>query len=155
MSANRKERESEREAAMQCLYGLDMTGDDPEAGLKDPMPPETGETEDSSDPKVAAVLESREQSKYLKKTLNLFREHEEQIDDTIRKNLLKWKFERISKVDLAILRLAITEIEYMGTPPKIMINSAVDLAKKYSGDKSFRFINGVLAGYLKARKASR
>ena len=71
------------------------------------------------------------------------------IDDTIKKYSISWSIERISKVDLAILRLAFFEILETDTPNSILVNEAVDLAKKYSSEKASSFINGVLGGYLK------
>ena len=60
-----------------------------------------------------------------------------------------WKIERISKVDLVLLRLAIYEILYTETPYKVAINEAIELSKKYSEEGSSNFINGVLASIVK------
>jgi N utilization substance protein B len=72
------------------------------------------------------------------------------IDEKIEKNLKQdWKLERISKVDLSILRLAIYEILYKEIPFKVAINEAVELAKKYGEDSSKKFVNGILASIVK------
>ena len=72
------------------------------------------------------------------------------ITSTIEKNLKKdWKIERISKVTLAILKLAIYEIIYSKLPFKVVINEAVELAKKYGEDSSPVFVNGILASVVK------
>ena len=69
----------------------------------------------------------------------------EEIDSIIKENLSGWKIERISKVSLAILRLAVYEIKYLDSiPTGASINEAVELAKKYSIDSDAAFINGVL-----------
>ena len=60
-----------------------------------------------------------------------------------------WKLERISKIDLAILKLAIYEIKYKEIPFKVVINEAVELAKKYGEDSSKNFVNGILAVVVK------
>ena len=60
-----------------------------------------------------------------------------------------WKLSRISKMDLAILKLAIYEIKFSDVPYKVSINEAVELAKKYGEDKSKNFVNGVLASIVK------
>ena len=60
-----------------------------------------------------------------------------------------WKIDRISKVDLAILKLAIYEIKYKDIPFKVVINEAVELAKKYGEDNSKNFVNGILASIIK------
>jgi len=67
-----------------------------------------------------------------------------QIDEKIRRNVRDWPFERIPKVDLAILRLAAYEMTLEGSHTRIAINEAVELAKQYSSDKAPQFINGVL-----------
>lgn len=72
-------------------------------------------------------------------------ENIESIDDVIRKNLKSWAMERIAKVDLTILRMAIFELLYCkDTPQSVVINEAVELAKTFGGDDSGSFINGVL-----------
>ena len=73
-----------------------------------------------------------------------------EIDKEIEKNLkTEWKLERISKIDLSILRLAIYEIKYKEVPFKVAINEAVELAKKYGEDTSKKFVNGILASVVK------
>lgn len=73
-------------------------------------------------------------------------EHYDEIMDIIKDNTVGYKVERIFKVDLAILVLAVYELKFDGSSPKeAIINEAVTLAKKYSTEKSFSFINGVLA----------
>jgi N utilization substance protein B len=71
------------------------------------------------------------------------------IDENIQKYSISWNIDRISKVDLAILRLAFFEMLDSDTPHTILVNEAVDLAKKYSSEKASSFINGVIGGYLK------
>ena len=71
--------------------------------------------------------------------------HEEFIDGKIQKFAKNWAFDRIAKVDLAILRLAIYELCFCpGTPVPVVINEALELSKCYSSDDSKRFINGIL-----------
>ena len=68
----------------------------------------------------------------------------------IEKNLkTDWKVERISKVDLSLLKLAIYEIKYKNLAFKIVINEVVELAKKYGEDQSKNFVNGILASIIK------
>lgn len=69
----------------------------------------------------------------------------EKIDDRILSKLKNWTKKRIFKVDLAILRLAVYELEYdKSVPYKVVINEAVEIAKKYGNDESYTFVNGVL-----------
>ena len=79
-------------------------------------------------------------------------EHREEIDDMISKNLKAgWKITRISKVSLALLRLAIFEILYRDdVPVSVSINEAVELSKKYTVKDDTSFINGVLGAVAKS-----
>ena len=71
------------------------------------------------------------------------------IINEIEKNLKSdWKIDRISKIDLSILKLAIYEIQYKEIPFKVVINEAVELAKKYGEDSSKNFVNGILASIV-------
>lgn len=67
------------------------------------------------------------------------------IDATISKHLINWKIDRLSKIDLSILRLAVYEITFEEDIPSIVcVNEAIELAKEYSQDITGAFINGVL-----------
>lgn len=77
-------------------------------------------------------------------------EHNQEILDIIEKHLKGYVISRVFKVDLAILTLAVYELKYEKTlPSAVVINEAVELAKKFSTDKSYSFINGVLASIQK------
>ena len=70
---------------------------------------------------------------------------QEEADEIIKRNLKGWTIDRISKVSLAILRMAVYEMMYMDDiPVNVSINEAVELAKKYAADDDFAFINGTL-----------
>ncbi|SCY98676.1 transcription antitermination factor NusB [Alkaliphilus peptidifermentans] len=74
-----------------------------------------------------------------------------EIDTTIDSYSKSWKIDRIAKVDLAILRLALAEILYLDEIPyAVSINEAVELAKKYSSNESDSYINGILGKYAEA-----
>ena len=69
----------------------------------------------------------------------------EQIDELIRAQLEHWDFSRVSRVELAILRVSVYALRFQsGIPPRVVIDEAIDIAKRFSGDESYRFINGVL-----------
>lgn len=71
--------------------------------------------------------------------------HSEEIDQLIAKSAPEWPIDKISKVDLVILRVAIFEIMYGDkTPVKVAIDEAVELAKEFGNDTSSKFVNGVL-----------
>jgi transcription antitermination protein NusB len=66
------------------------------------------------------------------------------LDAVIEKHCENWRFERLAATDRAILRLAIHEMNAADTPPKVVLNEAVELAKKFSSEESGAFVNGVL-----------
>ncbi len=75
------------------------------------------------------------------------------LDDIIANHVEKWELDRIARLDHIILRLAICEIRYFDDiPPKVAINEAIEIAKKYSTGKSDKFINGVLDAVLRQKK---
>ncbi len=78
----------------------------------------------------------------------LVNRHLRAIDHILDKMATSWDLDRISLVDLAILRVAVAEIKYVGTPAPIVINEAVEMAKRYSGEESSAFVNGILGAYL-------
>lgn len=87
---------------------------------------------------------------YIKDAVYGINKNEKEILDEISKYLKSdWKIDRISKIDLCILKLAIYEIKYKELPYKVAINEAVELAKKYGEDTSKKFVNGILANIVK------
>lgn len=78
--------------------------------------------------------------------------HLAEIDEKIGQKAEGWSFSRLPKADLSVMRLAVYEILYdEDVPDGVAINEAVELAKRYGGDKSYRFVNGVLASVVKER----
>ena len=71
------------------------------------------------------------------------------IDKLIEKAAPAWPINNLNKIDLAILRLAVYELENGDTPPKVIIDEAVELAKEYGAESSSSFINGVLGTIYK------
>lgn len=97
-------------------------------------------------------IESEEQKNSIKETFNGIKKYEQEIRDLISENLKEnWTFNRISKIDVAILKLAIYELIYSKIPYKVVINEAVEIAKKYGDDSAKSFINGVLASIVKEK----
>lgn len=90
---------------------------------------------------------------YIKQIFNGIKENKEEILSLIENNLKeKWSVDRISKIDFAILEVAIFELIYSKLPYKVVINEAVELAKKYGDDNSKSFVNGILASIVKEKK---
>lgn len=87
---------------------------------------------------------------YIKDTILGIAKYKEEIDTFIKNSLTaEWKIERISKINLSLLKLAIYEIKYKDIPFKVEINEVVELAKLYGEDTSSSFINGALAKFIK------
>lgn len=97
-------------------------------------------------------ISSQEAKEYIKDVVNGTSKNSNKIVDLISKNLKKdWDIERVSKVNLALLKLAIYEIQYKEIPFKVAINEAVELAKTYGEETSPVFINGILASIVKEK----
>lgn len=75
-----------------------------------------------------------------------------EIDDIIAKRSIGWSLDRINRVDRSILRLSIYELNNSDTPTSVIINEAVNLAKKYGTDDSSKFVNGILGGLVEKEK---
>jgi N utilization substance protein B len=131
-------RKTAREMAMKLFYEYEITGE----FQKDTM--RVMEDEFKNNTAEADIT-------YIDQMTGGFPEKKEEIDAIIKKNLVGWNFDRLSKLDLSILRIALYEMKYLETPYKVAINEAVELAKVYSGDKAPSFINGVLGGYVNSR----
>lgn len=97
-------------------------------------------------------ISSEEAKSYIKDVVKGTSTNSQEILELISNNLKKdWNLERITKVNLALLKLAIYEIKYKDIPFKVAINEAVELAKKYGEETSPVFINGILASIVKEK----
>lgn len=91
-----------------------------------------------------------EEHLYLSDIIKGFSENRDEIDAIISKYSQGWKIERISKIDLAVMRIALTEIIYRkDIPLQVSINEALEICKKYSSEESSKFINGILGTYVR------
>ena len=89
----------------------------------------------------------------LPKTIKTIKTHFKKIDKIIAQSAPEWPVDKLNKVDLAILRLAIYELIIVKkTPPKVIIDEAVEIAKEFGTEKTPKFINGVLGNVIKSNK---
>ncbi|MBC8312958.1 MAG: transcription antitermination factor NusB [Candidatus Cloacimonetes bacterium] len=95
---------------------------------------------------------TNQQNKFIEMLVKNTYKNLESIDELIKRFLKNWDFKRISVMDKMILRLAIMEMEFTETSPKIIINEAIEIAKKFCGDKSGKFINGILDAVMHREK---
>ena len=135
-----------RESAIQFLFSTDFNRNE----NLDEMLKEFFEAEkESTDDKPQEALNKNDIG-FTEEIIRGTIENLEQIDQLIQSNITGWTKERIAKVDLAILRLALFEIIFRGDiPGSVAINEAIELAKKYSTDESGGFINGVLGKIIR------
>ena len=89
---------------------------------------------------------TEEEHAYIAEKFDRIKDHVAEIDAKINEVAKGWKTDRMGKAELAILRLAVYEMQYdEDVPVKVAINEAVELAKKFGGDESPSFVNGILA----------
>jgi transcription antitermination protein NusB len=74
--------------------------------------------------------------------------HRDEADALVKEYAIGWDIFRINPVDLSLLRIAFYELLHLETPPSIILNEAIELAKKYSTDDSPKFVNGILGKYV-------
>ncbi len=97
-------------------------------------------------------ITSNEAKEYISDIIEGTNKYSKEILEKISKNLKEdWDIERVSKINLALLKLAIYEIDYKNLPYKVVINEVVELAKKYGEETSKVFINGILASVVKEK----
>ena len=96
--------------------------------------------------KLLYSLQINKSTDELEDQLNIFEESENIVDAETKQD---WTIDRISKIDLALLKLGIYEMLYSKLPYKVVVNEVVELAKRYGDDNSKAFVNGVLASIIK------
>lgn len=130
-----------RDTAMRLIYEWIMGGDG---------------SLDCIDETIEATRLDSEDYDFIKRTVDGTKGHVLEIDRQISALSSGWKLERISKVDLAILRVAVYEMLFSGDISQgIAINEAVELAKRYGTERSPKFINGVLGGISRSLAAKK
>lgn len=129
-------RKQAREGSMQLLYQMTLN-------------------DDFSDDALRSYLDNfsfgKSETEYIEDAIENIMRNLDSIDKSIEENLKDWEIERVAKVDLSILRIAIYEILYReDIPIQVSINEAIEISKKYSSEDSYRFINGVLGGFVRS-----
>ncbi len=82
-------------------------------------------------------------------------DHLEEIDSELERQTAHWRLDRLAAVDRNILRLAMYELLFLGdTPHPVIIDEAIEIAKKFGAEESSRFVNGVLDGFVKRRASA-
>lgn len=131
-------RKSSREKAMELSFGVELSKDSPEEAIETFVDNYEGDIKNLD-------------LGYIKEVLYGVDSKKEELDSIIKSNLQNWKIERIAKINLTILRLAVLEMKYIeDVPAKVALNEALELTKKYSDEKSVSFVNAVLDKVLKS-----
>lgn len=103
-------------------------------------------------PSAAERRQIEDSFAYARNLLTGVDRHAEEIDERIRRHAENWRLERMPVIDRSILRLAIYEMLYESSVPKVVIvDEAIELAKKFGSENSGRFVNGLLDGVLKSQ----
>lgn len=124
-----------RERVMQALYAYESGGGEADQIIQNVLRPSL--EDDATSLRFAESLFLR--------TLDLAKD----IDEIIGKHLQNWDFERVAMLDRILLRIAICEfLAFDDIPPKVSMNEAIEVAKRYSTPKSGKFINGILDAVL-------
>lgn len=132
------QRSAMRELAFQLIYGIEM------------------QKETESDVLELFYennnIEADDVKEYLSKIKSGLEVHKDEIDELITHNLKQnWSLNRISKINLSLIKIAIFEMLYENLPYKVAINEVIELAKRYSDGQAPTFINGILASIVKEK----
>ena len=95
-------------------------------------------------PEFLQLTNKEQVRQYATELISVVHEHRQEIETALANVLVAWQLSRLPKIDRDILRIAVAEILYLEVPEKVAINESVELAKRYSDEDGFRFINGVL-----------
>lgn len=125
-----------REKALQALFQMDMTGEQPENAIQ------------------SVMEDNPENPQFVRDLVMGTLEHQAAIDQTISGFLRGWTLGRLSYVDRAILRMAAYELLYReDIPEKVTVNEAIELSKSFSTGESTKFINGVLSNIINSSRS--
>lgn len=143
-------RANARELAVHLIYGRDFTGEEPGAVVATRLNKEYYKLL-SEENEVYAERPSRAQMGYLDNVVSGVANRAEDLNELIQKFSIGWDVSRISKLARSIMQLAIFEIMYMDdVPTGVAISEAVRIAKKYDGDDTGSFVNGILGSYARS-----
>lgn len=142
------DRHQARSAAFQTLFMLESSTDlTPDAAISEVLTT----TQNKKDDQLVQLNLTDPNQVYLQQLVKGVVDQQAELDQSLTPKLKDgWTLKRLSKTDLLILRLGLFEIENAKVPQAVAINEAIQLAKEFSDDSSAKFINGVLAKFIKA-----
>lgn len=125
-----------RESAMKLLYQMEVNSDF---------------TERAVEIFLDSVQFNEGERVYIEDAINTIIPNMQAIDEHIQENIESWDIQRLARVDLSILRIAIYELLYReDIPVQVSINEAIEIAKEFSTEESSKFINGILGGFVRS-----
>ena len=143
-------RANARELAVHLIYGRIFTGEEPEQVVATRLAKEYYELL-SEENEVYSERPSRAQLRYIDTVVSGVANREEEINAYIQKFSISWDISRISKLTRCVMQLAIFETMYMeDVPVGVAVSEAVRLAKKYDGDDTGAFVNGILGAFARS-----
>lgn len=131
-------RNTGRKLAMQALYQAEVRHTQIEKIISDYLE----KSAFSEEAKTWSILLARE-------TWN----KKKDLDDIIEKYAIGWDLDRINLIDKSLLRIGLYEIQFTNTPPTVIINEILEIAKRYSTEDSTKFINGILGNFIQEKTA--
>ncbi|WP_204152191.1 transcription antitermination factor NusB [Leptolyngbya sp. CCY15150] len=104
-------------------------------------------------PEFIQLANQQDVRDYAIEIIKQVKQNRESIDELITSSMVDWQLKRLIRLDQDILRIAVTEVLYLGVPDRVAINEAIELAKRYGDEESHKFINGVLRRVTDAIKS--
>jgi N utilization substance protein B len=140
-----------RELAVHLIYGRNFTGEEPEEVVAVRLNKEYY-TQLSAENEIYTERPSRKQLQYIDTVVAGVANREEYLNQQIQQYSIGWNVSRISRLTRAVLQLALYEIQYVeDVPAGVAVSEAVRLAKKYDGDDTGSFVNGILGSFVRAQ----
>ena len=143
-----------RELALHLIYSRDFTGDDPDLVVKNRLE-EAYYNQLAEENDIYSERPTKKQVSYIDTAVAGVCDRLEELNEIIARYSIGWDIKRISRLARAVLQLALYEILYVeDVPDGVAASEAVRLAKKYDGDDTGAFVNGIIGSYLRARSAA-
>ena len=147
-------RANARELAVHLIYGRVFTGEEPELVVSTRLDKDYYKKL-AQENEVYLERPSRQQLAYIDHVVSGVANREDDLNASIQKYSIGWDISRISKLTRAVMQLAIYEIEFVDdVPAGVAVSEAVRIAKKYDGDDTGAFVNGILGSYVRGRNTN-
>ena len=147
-------RANARELAVHLIYGRVFTGEEPELVVSTRLD-QAYYKKLAQENEVYLERPSRQQLAYIDHVVSGVANREDDLNASIQKYSIGWDISRISKLTRAVMQLAIYEIEFVDdVPAGVAVSEAVRIAKKYDGDDTGAFVNGILGSYVRGRNTN-